>query len=93
MKIFENHGMQRAMGAVFGDLQLYQCEELDNVQAVISKMKRMVQKVNQSHQEDSSSTSSDHQSMFRKSNIFRKSLCISGLILGTLAVMHWRRSR
>ena len=38
--------MQRAMGAVFADLQEYQCEELDNVQAVISKMKSMVQKVN-----------------------------------------------
>ena len=36
------HGMQRAMGAVFGDLQEYQCEELDHVQAVISRMKRMV---------------------------------------------------
>jgi len=43
------HGMQRAMGAVLGYLQEYQCEELNNVQAVISKMKRMVQKVHQSN--------------------------------------------
>lgn len=43
------HGMQRAIGATLGDLKEYQCQELDNVNAVINKMKRMVQKVNQSN--------------------------------------------
>ena len=41
--------MQRAIGATLGDLKEYQCQELDNVNAVINKMKRMVQKVNQSN--------------------------------------------
>ena len=43
------HGMQGSIGAVLGNLKEYQCEELDNVNAVINKMKRMVQKVNQSN--------------------------------------------